>query len=192
MTPIQKVAGIGQALAAHLATIGISTAEQLAKTSPETLANIPRLGAQRASGLLAAAQKIVAGPENEASVAAPAAPVASREASSAVPDEAPAPQVNTDKNAAPKAASAKPAKKAAALEKTTNKKAKKIEKADAEKTAKKVYAKAAKAASEKKVKAEKAPKKKVAKAAKRKAKKATKVKTEKSAKTKKKKQSKKK
>lgn len=169
VTPIQKVAGIGQVLAAHLAAIVISTAEQLAKTSPETLANIPRLGAQRASALLAAAQKIIADPENEASVAAPAPPVAGTEATSAVtavPDEPPAPQVKTGKNAAPKA--------------------------DADKTAKEVSDKAPKVASEMKAKTEKAPKKKVAKAAKRKAENATKVKAEKPAKTKKKKQSKKK
>lgn len=186
MTPIQKVAGIGQALAAHLAAIGITTAEQLAKTSPETLRSIPRLGAQRASGLLAAAQRIVAGFGDEATVTALTTPVASAEATSAVPDEASAPQVKTGKKEGTKAASAKSAKKAATLEKATNKKAEKAEKADAEKTAKKVSAKPAKAASKKKAKAEKAPEKKVAKAPKSKAKKATKVKAEKPTKAKKK------
>jgi predicted flap endonuclease-1-like 5' DNA nuclease len=46
MIPIGKVAGVGQALAALLAAKGISTAEQLAKTSPEALRSIPRLGAR--------------------------------------------------------------------------------------------------------------------------------------------------
>lgn len=191
MTPIRNVAGIGQALAALLAAKGISTAEQLAKTSPETLQSIPRLGAQRASGLVAAAQKTVAGFENEAAVSAPAAPGDSTKAEGAVPavlDEAPAPQVKTGK----KAASAKSAKKSADAEKAANKKVKKAEKADAEKTAKKVSAKAAKAESEKKAKAKKAAEKKVAKAPKAKVEKATKTKSDKPTKAKKKAASKKK
>jgi hypothetical protein len=186
MTPIRKVAGIGQALAAHLAAKGISTAEQLAKTSPETLRSIPRLGAQRASGLLAAAQKIVAGSENQATVAAPAEDTS---AVPAVPDPASTPRMKTGKNADTKGASAKSVKKAAKVEKTAKKKA---EKAVAEKTAKKVAAKAAKAASEKKAKAEKTPKKNVARAANGKAEKVAKSKSDKTAKPKKKKQSKKK
>lgn len=191
MTPIQKVAGIGQALSAHLAAKGISTAEQLATTSPETLQSIPRLGTQRASGLIAAAQKIVSGSENEATVAAPAAPVDSTQAASAVPavlDEAHSPQVKTGK----KAAAAKSTKKSATLEKAASKKVKKAKKVDAEKAVKKVSAKAAKAASEKNAKAEKPAEKKVAKAPKAKVKKATKVKADKPTKAKKKAQSKKK
>jgi hypothetical protein len=186
MTPIRKVAGIGQALAAHLAAKGISTAEQLAKTSPETLRSIPRLGAQRASGLLAAAQKIVAGSEIEDTVAAPA------EDTSAVPDQASKPRMKAGKKAGTNGASAKSVKKAAKVEKTAKKKAEKADKAAAEKTAKKVAAKAATAASEKKAKAEKTPKKNIAKATNGKAKKVAKAKSDKTAKPKKKKQSKKK
>jgi colicin import membrane protein len=189
MTPIRKVAGIGQALAAHLAAKGISTAEQLAKTSPETLRSIPRLGAQRASGLLAAAQKIVAGSENQATVAAPAE---DKSAVPAAPDPASTPRMKTGKNAGTKGASAKSVKKAAKVEKTAKKKVEKAEKAAAEKTAKKVAAKAAKVASEKKAKAEKTPKKNVARAANGKAEKVDKSKSDKTAKPKKKKQSKKK
>jgi hypothetical protein len=199
MTPIRKVAGVGQALAALLAAKGISTAEQLAKTSPEALRSIPRLGAERASALLAAAQKIVAGPESEAPASAPATPVTSTEATTspsheqapALPVKSDKKPIKSDKKAAAKTLSAKSAKKTAKLGKDA-KKAEKVEKAAAEKTAKKVLAKVDKAASEKKAKVEKAPKKKVAKAAKENAEKGPKAKPDQTAKLKKKKQSKKK
>ncbi len=182
MTPIQKVTGIGPSLAANLEAIGITTVEQLATTSSETLQSIPRLGAQRASGLLADAQKIVAG-DDEATFAAPSSPGASAETMSEVLDETP---VKPGKNKGTKTASDKAAKKSATLEKAADKKAKKAKKADTEKTAKKVSSKAAKAASDKKSKAEKSPKKKAVKAQKSKAKKATKAKAEKALKAKKK------
>jgi hypothetical protein len=200
MTPIRKVAGVGQALAALLAAKGISTAEQLAKTSPEALRSIPRLGAERASALLAAAQKIVAGPESEAPASAPATPVTSTEATTspsheqapALPVKSDKKPIKSDKKAAAKTLSAKSAKKTAKLGKDA-KKAEKVEKAAAEKTAKKVLAKVDKAASEKKAKVEKAPKKKkVAKAAKENAEKGPKAKPDQTAKLKKPKQSKKK
>lgn len=97
MTPIEKVPGIGQALATHLATIGVTTAEQLAKISPEILLSIPRLGAQRASVLLAAAQSVVAGLRDEVTVTALSTPVETAEGTNAVPDEAPATQMKTGK-----------------------------------------------------------------------------------------------
>lgn len=186
MTPIHKVAGIGPVLAAHLAAIGITTAEQLAKTSPETLRTVPRLGAQRASGVVAAAQRIIAGFEDEAAVATPSNPVASTEATSAVSVETPARQLKTGAKEGTKAASAKSAKKKTTPEKAANKKAEKDEKANAEKTAKKVSAKQAKAASKKKSKVEEATDKKVVKAPKSKAKKVTKTKADKPTKAKKK------
>jgi hypothetical protein len=198
MIPIGKVAGVGQALAALLAAKGISTAEQLAKTSPEALRSIPRLGAQRAFALLAAAQKIVAGPESEAPASAPATPVTRTEATTspsheqapALPVKSDKKQIKSDKKAAAKTPSVKSAKKTAKLGKDA-KKAEKVEKAAAVKTAKKVLAKVDKAASEKKVKVEKAPKKKVAKAAKENAEKGPKAKPDQTVKLKKPKQSKK-
>ena len=187
MTPIRKVTGIGPALAGLLEAKGILTAEHLAKASPETLQCIPRVGVQRASGLLVAAQKIVAGSESDQNGASPAALIPGTEGTSPVADDAPELQTKKGKKAA-----AKLAKKAAKLEKSARKQAEKVEKSGPEKAAKNISAKAAKAASEKKIKPEKAKKKKAAKVAKAKTKKARKAKAEKPTKTKKKSQSKKK
>ena len=56
MTPILSVSGIGPRLVATLAEKGISTAEQLATTSPAELLEIPGIGVRRSETLLASAR----------------------------------------------------------------------------------------------------------------------------------------
>lgn len=59
MTPILSVSGIGPHLVALLAEKGISTADQLATTSPAALLDIPGIGVRRAETLLAAARLVL-------------------------------------------------------------------------------------------------------------------------------------
>lgn len=195
MTSIQKVTGIGPVLASLLSAKGISTVEQLAKTSPEVLRSIPRLGAQRSSALLAAAQKLVTSPKTQAPDTAAATPLANTEIKSTIHEEVPALKVKpkktkakADKKADAKMASEKTTKKAAKLEKDAQKTAK----AAAKKSAKKVSAKAAKAEAGKIAKAKKKTEKKTRKALKAEDEASPKAKLEKAAKAKKKTQSKKK
>jgi transcription termination factor NusA len=166
MTSISGVSGIGPHLAAALAAKGISTAEHLAASSPETLCDIPGVGARRAASLVAAARRAFENTPNKPSKMPKAAartvprkaPVKIRPVSD--PDKvetSPAPEKATikvakhsKKSAAKKSAAKKAAAKAMKALKKVAAELKAKQKAVTNKAAKKKAKKKAKATKDKK------------------------------------------
>ncbi|KAA9006071.1 helix-hairpin-helix domain-containing protein [Histidinibacterium aquaticum] len=88
MTDVETVKGVGKVLAGHLRQKGIGSAESLAASSPEDLAEVPGIGAERAARLIAEARTMTGG-------GAPAEP----EADAVPPDAAPAPSIDAGPSA---------------------------------------------------------------------------------------------
>ena len=134
MTLITNVSGIGPGLAAALAKIGITTAEQFAAASVAQLTTIPGIGVLRAKALLAAASQFG---EVSPAKAKPtkASPASEKVQLLLVPEIA---GVSAAEKAATKKAKAKAKKKAAAKKAAKNMKTK--EKAAIKKAAKEIKA----------------------------------------------------
>lgn len=165
MTPILSVSGIGPHLVNKLAEKGISTAEQLATTSPAALIDISGIGVRRAESLLAAARLALESTPPKLSKGRKApAQSATREAPQKAPVEAEPVAIaeKVETSTAPKKAAIKDDKdnKKVAAKKAAGKKVKTKKKATAKKAVAKKKAKE-KAAAKKAAAKKRAAKKKV-------------------------------